>query len=499
VSGGLAVKAFRGLSQTFLGNFVRVGLQFAVGVMLARILGPDSFGLVAIALLIVGLGGLIMDAGISSSLIQKDVLNDEDIAWAFYAQILIGLTLTILGWLSSSIIANFLGNQAAAPLLGVISLTFLVRAFGQTSLALLNRKMQFGMVQAISVGTYLSGYAAVGLAAALSGLGAWSIIAAHLTQTTLAAVAQLSIARPSLRLRKLRPPAGLLSFGWKATTAGFLSWTFYNIDSFLVARLNGQNSLGLYNRSITLVNIPIVGVASIQSVIFSISSRIQKNAEKATVAYLACISAISASVVPVLFLVTANSQIVVNGILGDEWGLARYIVTPLSLAVAINAYSYLAGPVLTARNAIIKEIWALVFANVLMIIVFPIATQASVFIAAWTLVPIYAFRAILVTYAVVGTLKIQLRRVAWAIFTPILLMTPVPMALAWMTRQLTEPWPAEWVLIAIIGASAVGWIGSLVIAGPLIAKGPLGEAISRTGMFPAYLEHWLFPEKYKRE
>ncbi len=143
------------LKWNFLGSFVRVFFQLGIAIALARVLGPEPFGLIAIAWLILGLGNLLADFGLSAALIQKATLNDREIRHAFTAQVFLGSSLTLITYAAAPSLATFFNREDATTVLRWMGLLFLLQAFGQTATALLRRDLNFKRVQLLQTLSYL--------------------------------------------------------------------------------------------------------------------------------------------------------------------------------------------------------------------------------------------------------------------------------------------------------------------------------------------------------
>ena len=137
---------------------MRLSSQFIIGIILARLLGPEAFGIVAVGWLMVGIGNLVADFGLSAAVIQSKTLVEKDIRFAFTTQVIFGATLTLIGYLSAKPVAVFLHHADAVPIIQAMAFLFLLQSFGQTAGALLRRSLNFKAYQAINIASYLTGY-----------------------------------------------------------------------------------------------------------------------------------------------------------------------------------------------------------------------------------------------------------------------------------------------------------------------------------------------------
>lgn len=486
--------ASRGLAavlQSYAANLVRAGLQFAVGVLLARMLGPQEFGLVAVAWIVVGIGALVMDVGLSSSIIQSEDIPPGDMAYIFYLQLLIGLALSLIVFLAAPAMARALSAVEAAALIQTMSLTFVIKALGQTSFALLNRQMRFGALQVITVASYAIGFGGFALVLAYLGYGPWSIVFAAIAQAAVASTAYIWLARPALKVNTFRPPKALLQFGAKTMGANLLSWTIFNADAMLVSRFLGPTALGLYSRALALANLPTMIVSSIQPLLFSAASRLQTQRDKIAQVFLAATTAVAMIMGPILIVTSVLSADVITGLYGEQWRSAASPLTPLALAIIANAFTLLGGPLLMSINQTHREVWAQGVTVAVMLVTVSFAAMHSIEVASWTLLGVYILRMILITRATLAALAIRLIDYMRALAPPLLLMPLPPLLAALAFRQVAVDWSAEARLCFVIFGSAAGYAAALGFMGPRLASGPLADLLIRSERLPGFVARWM--------
>lgn len=491
-SGGLARQGISAVVQSYAANLIKALLQLVVGILLARMLSPEDFGLVAVAWLIVGIGSLVMDIGLSSSIIQSEAISSEDVAYIFYLQIFIGIALCLLSCVFAPAIAGALSATEATSLIGAMAFVFAIKSLGQTSFALLNRRMRFGALQLITVASYGIGFGGVALIMAHLGYGPWSIVAAAIIQAAVASIGYLWLAVPPLRIRSLRPPSNLLRFGTKTLGVNLLNWVIFNADTMLVSRFLGPTALGLYNRALALANLPTIVVSSIQPLLFSAASRIQAEREKIAQAYLAATTAVAMIVGPILVVTSVMASEVITGLYGGQWRSAAPLLTPLALAIIANAFTLLGGPLLMSIDQVHREVRAQGLTVVIMLAVVSGAAVHSVEAASWAVLSVYLLRMLLVTRATVSALNIRLGEYLRALGPPLLLMSAPALALAMTGRHfLAQGASPEARLAVVLVCSALGYGLALTFLGPRLAAGPLSRLLIRSGRIPSFAMKWV--------
>ena len=126
-SDNIGDRSFNALVWNYIGSAIRMSSQLIIGVVLARLLGPEAFGVVAIGWLMIGLGNLVADFGLGSALIQNKTLVDVDIRFTFTVQVILGITLTVVGYFSANSIAIFFHHAEAGPVIQAMAFLFLLQ------------------------------------------------------------------------------------------------------------------------------------------------------------------------------------------------------------------------------------------------------------------------------------------------------------------------------------------------------------------------------------
>jgi PST family polysaccharide transporter len=402
----LADRSFSALKWNYLGAFAQMGSQFVIGLVLARLLGPEPFGLVAVAWLVLGLCGLIADFGLGIALIQRKEISPQEIRYVFTLQCLVGSGFTAVVWALSGWIALFFRRPDAAPVMQAMSLIFLFQAFGHTATALLRRDLNFRLTEIIRFCTYLIGYLAFGLPLALHGAGVWSLVAAQLSQSALYSLSVYAAVRhPSLPSFHNRGGA-LITFGAKVTGGHLTSWGIGCLDGVVVGRAFGVVELGLYNRAFVLVNTPMSAiVTSVQNVLFSTGSRAQDDKPALWRTYLAALGAMGFVCVPMFFAAAAAPATVVAGVYGAGWAAAAPLLTPLSIAMPFYALMALGGPIMLGMGQAGKHTGVQLISLVGLALALWWASGHTIEAVAWSVTGTYVLRFLLVTHVTLNMVE----------------------------------------------------------------------------------------------
>jgi O-antigen/teichoic acid export membrane protein len=418
----LKQNAVSALKWNYLGQGVRSGSGFVIGIVLARLLGPTPFGEVAIAGLVIGLGCLMADFGFGAALIQPKEVTDEEIRFAFSVQVLLGLVLSVAGFCASGLIARAFRQPHVTPVLQVLMLTFVLQSIGLTSSSLLRRQLAFKTMQTAQVISYISGYLAVGIPLAYLGYGVWALVAAQMVQTALNAALLYNASRhsvtPLLSLRYRR----LIMFGGTVIGTNLANWTIYNLDTAIAGRCFGVFDLGLYNRAFVFATTPVNGaIIGLQQVLFPGTARAQDEHEKLKRTYLGSLAILALVTVPAYAAVAMAPRTILVALYGQQWAPAAPLLAAFAVAMPFYALMGVVGPLLWGMGKVGYELRVQLVVGIAAVASFPLASRVSLLALAWAVAAIYLLRLILMTRALVRTLQISWTRVLQAIYRPAVL------------------------------------------------------------------------------
>ena len=273
----LADRAARAARWRLGGSIFNAGSQFATGVLLARLLAPADFGLVALAAVVLGFARTFNDLGIGNALVQRAAITNRHVRSAFTFSLLLGFG--VAGGIAASapVWAVALHDARVAPVLRMLAIGFAVGGMSVVAGALLRRQLKFKAQFFIDAVSSLLGFGVVSVTLALTGHGVWSLVWGGLCQDAIAACAQLAVVRHSVRpLLAREEMADLLHFGFGSAANGMVNYIALNADNFVVGRWIGAAGLGLYNRAYTLMNVPYTyGASVMSSVLFPALARVQ--------------------------------------------------------------------------------------------------------------------------------------------------------------------------------------------------------------------------------
>jgi O-antigen/teichoic acid export membrane protein len=257
----LAVKASAGLRWGAFNQGTQQVVRLAVQVVLTRLLAPEDFGAMALALVVINIGTLIGALGFAQALVQRQHITRRHVGVAFTTSGLIGIALTCLCIGGAGAFAGWFSEPDLAPLLRALSVMFLLRGFEGVPNAMLVRRLYIRDFVLSSTIATVAG-ATVGVAMAVGGLGLWSLAGMAVTESFVATSLAWAFAiragvwrpRLSFHLATLRD---LLGFSAAASGTRMLVVAQGSIDSIIVGRQLGADALGQYSLGYRFLFLPL--------------------------------------------------------------------------------------------------------------------------------------------------------------------------------------------------------------------------------------------------
>jgi O-antigen/teichoic acid export membrane protein len=363
-AGDLTGRTVSGLRWSYLSSGINAVFQLAFTAVLARLLDPGAFGLMAMAMVILSFGQYFSQLGVGRALVQRDEISDTDVRAAFTSSVLLGAGFTALFLLAAPLATLLFPDPEVVPILRVLSLSFLLTALSITALALLQRHLRYRAVALTETTAYVIGYGPVGIVLAVMGYGPWSLVAAALAQTAVTALLSNIVCRyakrPSLDGASLRR---LYSFGSRVSVISVFEFLALNLTPIWIGSRLGAAALGVFNRAYTLINVPAYYfTASLSRVMFSAMSRVQGETARLRRAYLPMTTVFAALVIPTCWGAAGASRQIVLVVLGPQWTEAIPVFAVLAAAAPFTFLATLSG-VMSEVSATLNPKAALTFSR----------------------------------------------------------------------------------------------------------------------------------------
>jgi PST family polysaccharide transporter len=344
----------------FSGTGLRALLRLAVLTILARLLGPEDFGLAAAATVVLSFFEIVLRTGIRPALIQRPALDERHLRTAFTLSLVVGAALGgLVALFADPIAVATFGMPELGPVLAVVALLLPVESAGVVAGALLERELRFAWIVRREVLSYAFGYGLVGILLALQGFGVWALVGAYLGQallmTAFSLYAQPHPKRPLLDRQAARE---LLYHGGGFAAGRLGNFGAANGDNWVAGRFLGGEALGFYKYAFELTG--MVGTlfgSVLDKVLFPALAKVQGDRAVLATAYRRGVGISTAIVLPISAVLFVLAPEVVRVVLGPGW---EPVVPPfrvLALALVVRTTSTFSDSLARATGATYQRAW----------------------------------------------------------------------------------------------------------------------------------------------
>ncbi|MFT7772007.1 lipopolysaccharide biosynthesis protein [Roseateles sp.] len=348
MSGDLVNKSVTAAKWGVISTAAKFVLQLAVNVVIARLLGPDSYGLFALCTLVLMLATLFSDFGLGWSLMQRQDITDEQVRFVSTWQTLSGLfgTLALVG--AAPLIASFLHDPRLVDVVRWLALTCVLNGMASTASNLLRREMRFKDLAKVQLLSYTLAYGVVGLPAAALGAGVWALVAAWVVQALLGALLSWRVRphawRPKLRIER---PREFVDVGATVLVTNVCNWALTNMDRLILGRVAGTQAAGHYAVGYNLATVPNgLLISALQPAFLASGARLQDDLPRMAKAYLEVQSFIWIVLAPLFVLLAVSGEQLIQVLYGKAWNSSGPVFMWLALAMPAYLGWALSTPVL---------------------------------------------------------------------------------------------------------------------------------------------------------
>lgn len=355
-------QTIRSAKWVSLSQVIRQALRFGTLIVLARLLDPDDFGVMAMVVVVTGFVTMVGDLGVSAALIRERDPSPGLCSSAFWINLGVSVLAMLLVLAGAGSVAGFYQEPRVEPVLSVLSLTLLMTGLMLVQRALFERDMRFKEVAVIETSATLLG-AVAAIAAAVAGWGLWALV----TQTLVIVFARTA----GFWLRSTWYPrfvfhwqeiAKVARFSLNLTGFVIVNFIARSADNVLIGRVLGAQSLGQYNVAYQIMLLPLRNVTYVVNrVLYPAISKVQDSPARMRKAYLETVHALATLTFPIMFGIWAVAEPAVTVLLGERWSLVASLLAILAPLGAMQSVTALSGTIfkVTGRTHI-QFRWALV-------------------------------------------------------------------------------------------------------------------------------------------
>jgi PST family polysaccharide transporter len=319
-------KTLRGGVAKLCGQAGSFALRLGFMVVLARLLAPQDFGLVAMVTVVTGVYDLFTSAGLSSATVQRFAITNQQISTLFWINILVGIALGVICVGTAPVLAKFYHEPRLFGITVAMAAGFILNGAGVQHFAILQRQLRYVAVTAIELSAQLASIV-VGIGMALAGFGYWALVGAAIISPAVRTAGMWSVTGWIPGAPKWDAGVNsMLRFGGTITLNGLIVYIAYNFDKLLLGRVWGADALGIYGRAYQLINLPTGNInAAVGGIAFSALSRLQNDPARIRSYFLRGYTLVISMTVPITIFSAFFAEDIILVLLGPKWAEAAEI------------------------------------------------------------------------------------------------------------------------------------------------------------------------------
>lgn len=316
----LKQQTVRGVGWSFADSMLGQGITFFVGLVLARLLSPDEYGLIGIITIFITVFNSIVDSGFSNALIRKNDATDKDYNTMFIVNMCVSVILFGLMFIGAPLIADFFQRPELTNLCRVMGIVIIINALSIVQNTILSKRLDFKTkTKASFISSLTSGI--IGISMAYAGLGIWSLVGQQISFRLLNTLCLWAFNRwfPNFTF------SGtcfleMWGFGWKLLVSGIIAQTWTQIYQVVIGKCYTPATLGQYTRAQQFSNIFSINLTSIvQRVSYPTLSKLQEDKFRLKLAYQKIIKITMLVTFTLMLGLAGCAKALVLVLIGDKW------------------------------------------------------------------------------------------------------------------------------------------------------------------------------------
>lgn len=313
-------RAIAGLLWSVLQQAGEQAGRFIVQLLLARLLQPEEFGLVAMVVVFITIANMIAQGGLAAALVQVGEITEEDRRTAFTLNVLLGLAGAGALYCFAPVIADFYRKSDLILILRVMSVSVFLQQFGSIHLALFGRELRYRETMKASVpSVFIAGFCGIGLA--MMGFGVWALVGQSIIGALVASLLLWYFSDWSPRFGfSMESVRRLLPFGWKIAANRLLNTIFANAYVLVIGKFYSASEVAFYQRAKGFQSLPILSLFQVfNRVAFPLLSRLQSDVEGMQAAFRKLLLVLSWCVFPGAALLAAIAEPMIIVLIKEKW------------------------------------------------------------------------------------------------------------------------------------------------------------------------------------
>ncbi|MCC5655412.1 lipopolysaccharide biosynthesis protein [Nostoc sp. XA010] len=480
-SSNLRQKAVRSVIWTVIESWGRQVVSLVVFFILARLLNPETFGLIALASIFIEFVQIFVDQGFSVAIIQRQEINSEHLDTAFWTTLGISILLTVLSVAGAGLAANFFKQPHLVPIIQCLSISFIFNGLSSVQQAILERKFAFKSLAIRSLLAVIIG-GIVGVWMAFLGYGVWSLVGQQLSGSFIQVVVlwRVSDWRPGFQFSRIHVKE-LFSFGINISAFNIINFFNRRADDLLIGYYLGLVALGYYSVAYKLLLVMMqVLISTTTKVALPIFSRLQAEPERLLNAFYTATQFTSLIAFPIFLCVPVLATEFIKVFFGEQWIQSIPVLQILSLIGPVHLIFFYNNSVILALGKPSWRLWIQVINTVTNVIGFALVVRLGIVAVASA----YVVRGYLILpislLAINKLVKINLYNYLRLYIVPLVASGAMVVTIL-ITKYFLGKFLEAWMLLAIAGIFGISiYILTLSVISPKLFRQvlELGESLN---------------------
>lgn len=320
MDGSLKKKAVTGIVWTSIEKFGTYFIQLIIGIVIARILSPDDFGIIGMTAIFMAIANTLLDSGFGNALIQNRERNETDYSTAFYFNTVVGIILYTILYLASPLIAEFYKTPILIPVCRVIGFTLILNSLTIPQTAKLTAEFKFKELSFITITTQTA-TGIIAIIAAYYGAGVWALVLQNVSSCLLRILLIEYVTRwkPTKRF-SVNSFKRMFSFGSKILCSGIINTIYNNLYTLIIGRIYNPTQVGYYTQGDKFAVLPSTTLLQVvMKVAYPLMAEVQDDTDKLRVAYQKFLRIPIFILYPVLVGLIVYAHPLIYTLLGEKW------------------------------------------------------------------------------------------------------------------------------------------------------------------------------------
>ena len=316
----LRKKSVLGVFWVFIQQFSNQAVTFIISVILARLLMPSDFGLIGMVAVFMSVSQILLNSGLTQSLIRESEPTQSDYSTVFYFNIGVGIVLYIILFFAAGLIADFYSQPILTDIIRVYSFIIVINAFGAVQFTRLTKQMEFKAQMMVTVPSIIVG-GAFGVILAFMDFGVWALVYMYLVQAVMRTV--------QIWLRSKWIPSWDFSkekfkyhfgFSYKLGLSGLINSLYSNLYQILIGRYFSAAQLGFYTRADSMKNLPVANISTaLNKVTYPLFAEIKEDQLRLKKAYKMVMVSVLFILTPVMVYLMVIAEPLFRLLLTEKW------------------------------------------------------------------------------------------------------------------------------------------------------------------------------------